>query len=141
MGATKWENRGSKTFCAPPPPYEDRVNIFAPPPPILKGGNSIWLKLQASATKTLPSPLFVVVNLHSPPLPFCSLPPPLPVISDHSLMFTLLSSFRDITSTKLGKFCGLPLISGSKHEEISCTTYYTKPNVTKSSPILYILYF
>ena len=27
-GATKWENRGSETFCAPP---QDRVKLFAPP--------------------------------------------------------------------------------------------------------------
>ena len=28
-GATKWENHGSETFCAPPP--QDRVNNFACP--------------------------------------------------------------------------------------------------------------
>ena len=28
-GATKWENRGSETFCAPP---QDRVNLLSPPP-------------------------------------------------------------------------------------------------------------
>ena len=33
-GATKWENRGSETFCAPP---QDRVKLFAPP--LLKSGN------------------------------------------------------------------------------------------------------
>ena len=33
---TKWENRGSKTFCAPPPP--NRVKLFVPPPPLLKSG-------------------------------------------------------------------------------------------------------
>ena len=27
-GATKWENRGSETFCAPP---QDRVKLFTPP--------------------------------------------------------------------------------------------------------------
>ena len=48
-GATKWENRGSETFCAPP---QDRVKLFAPP--LLKSGNfsrtpTIWLKLQATA--------------------------------------------------------------------------------------------
>ena len=45
--ATKWENRGSETFCAPTP--EDRVKLLAPP--LLKSGNishpppTIWLKL------------------------------------------------------------------------------------------------
>ena len=29
-GATKWENCGSETFCATPPP-QDRVKLFAPP--------------------------------------------------------------------------------------------------------------
>ena len=29
VGATKWENRGSETFYAPPP--QDRVKLFAPP--------------------------------------------------------------------------------------------------------------
>ena len=49
-GATKWENRGSETFCAPPP--QDRVKLFATP--LLKSGNffapphTIWLKLQAT---------------------------------------------------------------------------------------------
>ena len=33
-GATKWEKRGSETFCAPP---QDRVKLFAPP--LLKSGN------------------------------------------------------------------------------------------------------
>ena len=49
-GATKWENRGSETFCAPPsrqgktfsaPPFKE-WKLFAPPP-------TIWLKLQATA--------------------------------------------------------------------------------------------
>ena len=35
-GATKWKNRGSETFYAPPPP-QDRVTLFAPP--LLKSGN------------------------------------------------------------------------------------------------------
>ena len=29
-GATKWENCGSKTFCAPPPP-QNRVKLCVPP--------------------------------------------------------------------------------------------------------------
>ena len=41
-GATKWENRGSETFCAPPsrqgktfcPPPFYRVAFFCAPPPI-----------------------------------------------------------------------------------------------------------
>ena len=33
-GATKWENHGSETFCAPP---QDRVKLFTPP--LLKSGN------------------------------------------------------------------------------------------------------
>ena len=33
-GATKWGNRGSETFCAPP---QDRVKLFTPP--LLKSGN------------------------------------------------------------------------------------------------------
>ena len=85
-GATKWENRGSETFCAPPP--QDRVKLFTPP--LLKSGNfsrppynmaktssyrvkttpklfappppSAWLKL-------FPPPLFVGVKLHVPPPP------------------------------------------------------------------------
>ena len=40
-GATKWENRGSETFCVPPFKV---TKLFAPPPP-----PSIWLKLQATA--------------------------------------------------------------------------------------------
>ena len=49
-GATKWENRGSETFCAPPlrqgktfraPPFKE-WKPYAPPP-------IIWLKLQATA--------------------------------------------------------------------------------------------
>ena len=32
-GATKLENRGSYTFCAPP---QDKVNLFTPPPPFFK---------------------------------------------------------------------------------------------------------
>ena len=30
-GATKWENRGSKTFCAPPPSRQGKT--FCAPPP------------------------------------------------------------------------------------------------------------
>ena len=52
-GATKWEDRGSETFCAPPPPPRDTVKLFAPP--LLNGGNFLcpppppkWLKLQAT---------------------------------------------------------------------------------------------
>ena len=30
-GATKWENHGSETFCAPHP--QDRVKLVMPPPP------------------------------------------------------------------------------------------------------------
>ena len=49
-GATKWENRGCETFCAPPPP-QDRVKLIAPP--LLKSGNfssppTIKLNLQAT---------------------------------------------------------------------------------------------
>ena len=33
LEATKWENRGSETFCAPP---QDSVKLFAPPPPPFK---------------------------------------------------------------------------------------------------------
>ena len=49
-GATKWENRGSETFCAPPsrqgktfraPPFKE-WKLYAPP-------HTIWLKLQATA--------------------------------------------------------------------------------------------
>ena len=49
-GATKWENRGSETFCATPsrqgktfraPPFKE-WKLYAPPP-------TIWLKLQATA--------------------------------------------------------------------------------------------
>ena len=48
--ATKWENHGSETFCAPP---QDREKLFAPP--LLKSGNfscpppTIWLNFQATA--------------------------------------------------------------------------------------------
>ena len=53
-GATKWENRGSKTCCAllplktvklfaPPAPFYRVDMMFCAPPP------SIWLKLQATA--------------------------------------------------------------------------------------------
>ena len=35
-GAIKWENRGSKPLCAPPP--KNRVKPHLPPPPPLKGG-------------------------------------------------------------------------------------------------------
>ena len=31
-GATKWENRGSETVCAPPPPPQDRAKLFRPLP-------------------------------------------------------------------------------------------------------------
>ena len=84
-GATKWENRGSETFCATPsrqgktfrapplksgnftrpPPYnmaktssyrvKSTQKLFVPPP-------SEWLKLFLS-------PLFVGVKLHVPPPP------------------------------------------------------------------------
>ena len=30
-GATKWENRGSETFCAPPPPLRQGKTFCAPP--------------------------------------------------------------------------------------------------------------
>ena len=51
-GATKWENRGSETFCAPPPSRQGKT--FRAPPPLLKNGNFThtpykWLKLQATA--------------------------------------------------------------------------------------------
>ena len=67
-GATQWKNRGSKTFCAPPPPPQDRVKRFArPPPPFCRGKTS------------------------RAPLPFCSPPSlPLPVISDQSLRSSLI---------------------------------------------------
>ena len=35
-GITTWENRGSETFCAPPPPHSRQGKTFcAPPPPPL----------------------------------------------------------------------------------------------------------
>ena len=45
-GATKWENRGFETCCAPP---QDRVKLFTPP--LLKSGNfsrppTIWLNFK-----------------------------------------------------------------------------------------------
>ena len=50
-GATKWENRASKTFCAPPPP-QDRVKLFAHPPfkerKLFAAPPTIWLKLKAT---------------------------------------------------------------------------------------------
>ena len=84
-GATKWENRGSETFCAPP---QDRVKLVVPP--LLKSGSfrappTIWLKLQATTYKqpqnllcppfsmaktfSAPPPLFVGVKLHVAPPP------------------------------------------------------------------------
>ena len=100
-GATKWENRGSETFCAPPP--QDRVKLFAPL--LLKGGIFFvppitMAKTSSSHAKTtsklfVPPPPFSMVKTfstppfhrgktsHAPP-PFCS--STLPVISDQSLM-------------------------------------------------------
>ena len=57
-GATKWENRGSETFCAPP---QDKVKLFAPP--LLKSGNLTrppynMAKTSSSRIKTTPK-LFV----------------------------------------------------------------------------------
>ena len=75
-GGTKWENRGSKTFCALPsrqgktcplPPFKD-WKIVAPGPP------SIWLPT---------TPLSVGVKLHMLPLPFCSPPSPSLVTSPY----------------------------------------------------------
>ena len=102
-GATKWENRGSETFCGPPPP-QDSVKLFAPP--LLISGNFTrppynMAKTSSYRVKTTPKlfvppppsewlklflpPLFVRVKLHVTPLPFCS--PPLPIISDQSLTY------------------------------------------------------
>ena len=90
-GATKWENRGSETFCAPP---QDRVKLFVPP--LLKGGNFLrppitMAKTSSSCVKTTskfsvpPPPSFSMAKIsHAPPSRFVA--PPLPVISDQSLM-------------------------------------------------------
>ena len=96
-GATKWENRGYDTFRAPPP--QDRVKLFAPPPPtlpLLKSGNllcptSIWLKLQAISKTCCAHPPFSMGKTLSAPPPFrrgttSHAPPPLSVICDQSLM-------------------------------------------------------
>ena len=90
-GATKWENRGSETFCAPP---QDSVKLSAPPPfkewklsaPPLQYGSNFKLQHKnypktycappSEWPKLFPSPLFVGVKLHVPPLPFCSPPSP-----------------------------------------------------------------
>ena len=83
-GATKWENRGSETFCATPsrqgktfraPPLKE-WKLYAPPlqygynfklprkiyPKTFCAPPSEWLKL-------FPPPLFVGVKLHVPPPP------------------------------------------------------------------------
>ena len=83
-GATKWENRRSETFCAPPsrqgksfraPPFKE-WKLFGPPYNMVKTSSyrvkttpkhfppppSAWLKL-------FPPPLFVGVKLHVPPPP------------------------------------------------------------------------
>ena len=83
-GATKWENRGSETFCATPsrqgktlraPPFKE-WKLYAPPlqygynfklprkiyPETFCAPPSEWLKL-------FPPPLFVGVILHVPPPP------------------------------------------------------------------------
>ena len=101
-----------RNFLHPPPP-QDRVKLFGPP--LLKSGNFLrppppppphfnMAKTSSHSVKTTPklvvppfsmaktffAPpplLFIGVKLHMPPppLPFCSRPPPLPVISDQSL--------------------------------------------------------
>ena len=72
-GATKWENRGSETFCAAP---QDRVKLFAAP--LLKIGN-FWrppynmAKTSSYHVKTTPKlfvpPPFSMANTFSPPPP------------------------------------------------------------------------
>ena len=76
-GATKWENRGLETFCAPPPSRQGKT--FCAPPPFKRWKHfarlppSPWLKLQASVLK-LPQ------NVCAPPSAWLKLfmPPPLP---------------------------------------------------------------
>ena len=49
-GATKLENRGSETFCTPPP--QDGLKLFMPPfqrVETFRAPPTIWLKLQATS--------------------------------------------------------------------------------------------
>ena len=69
-GASKWENRGSKTFCAPPP--QDRVKLFAPP--LLKGGNLLRPPISIAKTssyriKNTPKLFITPIQLKLFPLP------------------------------------------------------------------------
>ena len=121
-----------RSFLRPPPP-QDRVKPFfappftgwkhfapLPPPP------SVWLKLQAPAlklpqhflcplfsmAKSFPAPPFLKgSNFTCPSLPFCSPPPPpLPVISDQSLMkpfFPTLEPYCPCSNQALTQFSSL----------------------------------
>ena len=93
-GATKWENRGSETFCATPPPPQDRVKLIKllhkNYPKTFCAAHSAWVKLFPS-----PPPFHKGKASHDPPpLPLCSPPPPSPqpVISDQSLI--LFNNFK-----------------------------------------------
>ena len=103
-GATKWENRESETYCTPPPNTQDRVN-FSRPPPLLKSQHFLrppfnMAKNASYCVKTTPKLFAATIQhglnffrppfrrgktSHATPLPFSS-PPPLPVISDQSLI-------------------------------------------------------
>ena len=99
-------SRQSKTFCDPPPPVLKSGNFTHPPYNMAKTSSycvnlpqnflcppppSEWLNL-------FPPPLFIGVKLHVSPLPFCSPPPPLSVISDLSLKieFFIYCCFRSL---------------------------------------------
>ena len=98
-GATKWENRGSESFCAPPPhPSRQGKTFHAPPPaPTLKEckllhtppppasiyGKNVKL-LSKNYPKTFSAPPSAWLKLFLPLL-FVAPPPLLPVINDQSL--------------------------------------------------------
>ena len=85
-GATKWENCGSETFCAPPsrqgstfraPPFKE-WKLFAHPPYNMAKTSSYHVKTTPKTfcapppsawLKLFPRPLFVGVKLHVPPPP------------------------------------------------------------------------
>ena len=90
-GSTKWENRGSKTFCAP---TQDRVKLFVPPPPFIKEWKLVVPPFNMATTLSyrvnLPQNcLYPQHSLNPFRSPFhrgkISHAPPLPIISDQSL--------------------------------------------------------
>ena len=98
--------QNGNNFLRSPPPFQDRVKLVAAPTP---HPPSVPLRLQApmlklpqnllfppsALSKLFVPPLFIGVKLRLPP--FCS-PPPLLIISDHSLLH--LRTFLEFSFVK-----------------------------------------